>query len=171
MRYNDRLTMQELFQNRELAGILPQFTQREKLQNVYSIESIVTKIEQYIRRAFNGKYEEGKIIIKGNAKRRMQDMQNLKTILEAMYNNMPSIASNLRQNARVITPFMSSKQLKECRTTSEKLEATKIIFENILYNPNLQSRYKQKKQAEDRVYLQKQTAWMQKVGYTKLYRR
>lgn len=163
--------MQELFQNRELAGILPQFTQREKLQNVYSIESIVTKIEQYIRRAFQGKLEEGKIIIKGNAKRRMQDIQNLKTILEAMYNNMPSIASNLRQNRRVITPFISSKQLKEYRTTSEKLEATKIIFENILYNPNLQSRYKQKKQALDRVYQQKQAAWMKKVNFNKLDRR
>lgn len=171
MQYNDRLTMKELFQNRELAGILPQFTQREKLQNVYSIESIVTKIEQYIRRAFNGKLEERKIIIKGSAERRLKDIQNLKTILEAMYNNMPSIASNLRQNRRVITPFMSSKQLKEYRTTSDKLEATKIIFENIVYNPNLQSRYRQKKQAMDRVYLQKQAQWMQKVGYTKLYRR
>lgn len=171
MQYNDRLTMKELFQNRELAGILPQFTQREKLQNVYSIESIVTKIEQYIRRAFNGKLEEGKIIIKGNTKRRIQDMQNLKTILEAMYNNMPSIASNLRQNKRMITPFMSSKQLKECRSTSDKLEATKIIFENILYNPNLQSRYRQKKQATDRVYLQKQAQWMKKVRYDKIGRR
>ncbi len=171
MQYNDRLTMKELFQNRELAGILPQFTQREKLQNVYSIESIVTKIEQYIRRAFNGKLEERKIIIKGNTKRRIQDMQSLKTILEAMYNNMPSIASNLRQNRRVITPFMSSKQLKECRSTSDKLEATKIIFENILYNPNLQSRYRQKKQATDRVYLQKQAQWMKKVRYDKIGRR
>lgn len=163
--------MKELFQNRELAGVLPQFTQREKLQNVYSIESIVTKIRQYIRRAFHGKYEEGKIIIKGNAKRRMQDIHNLKVILEAMYNNMPSIASNLRKNSRVITPFMNSKQLKEYRTTSEKLEATKIIFENILYNPNMQSRYRQKKQAIDRVYLQKQAQWMHKVGFDRLNRR
>lgn len=171
MQYNDRLTMKELFQNRELESILPQFTQREKLQNVYSIESIVTKIEQYIRRAFNGKYEEGKIIIRGNAKRRMQDIQNLKTILEAMYNNMPSIASNLRQNKRIITPFLSAKQLKEYRTTSDKLEATKIIFENILYNPNLQSRYRQKKQMADRVYQQKQAAWMKKVGFERVNRR
>lgn len=171
MQYNDRLTMKELFQNRELASVLPQFTQKEKLQNVYSIESIVTKIKQYIRRAFNGRYDEGKIIIKGDAKRRMQDIQNLKTILEAMYNNMPSIASNLRQNKRVVTPFMTAKQLKEYRTTSDKLEATKIIFENILYNPNMQSRYKQKKQALDRVYQQKQAEWMRKVGFDKLNRR
>lgn len=171
MQYNDRLTMKELFQNRELASVLPQFTQREKLQNVYSIERIVTKIRQYIRRAFNGRYVDGKIIIKGDAKRRIQDIQNLKTILEAMYNNMPSIASNLRQNKRLITPFISVQQLKEYRTTSDKLEATRIIFENILYNPNMQSRYRQKKQALDRVYQQKQAEWMHKVNFNKFNRR
>ena len=66
--YNDRISMKDLFQNKELSNILPQFKD-EDLKNVQSFDWVNDKVKQYIQNALNAEIEGEEIIVKSEAKR------------------------------------------------------------------------------------------------------
>lgn len=163
--------MKELFQNSELADVLPQFTQKEIEQDNLQLEAIAKRIEQYITKVFAGKRQGDKIVIESNYLQSLQELAKVKIVVESMQNHMPTLLYNLRQNTKVITPFISIGQLKELTSTKEKVEASNSIIENILYNPDFHTKEQKKRQKADKSYLKKQAEWMKRVGYQQIKER
>ena len=83
--YNDRISMKDLFQNKELSNILPQFKD-EDLKNVQSFDWVNDKVKQYIQNALNAEIEGEEIIVKGKKSNVLQSLQRMKYTLEAFFN-------------------------------------------------------------------------------------
>ena len=75
MQFNDKFGMKDLFMNRELKGLFPQFSRKDKLQNVYSFEWIEKKIADYLKSAFNGRKSGDEIIIPGKFKDKFKEIK------------------------------------------------------------------------------------------------
>ncbi len=103
MKFNNRFTMQDLFMNKELKGLFPQFTKKDKLQNVYSFEWVDKKVAEYIKSVFNGRIKNGEVIIKGKHRERYKQIKAMQGLIENLFNNMPAITKNIRKNTRLVT--------------------------------------------------------------------
>lgn len=165
MQFNDKFGMQDLFMNKELKGLFPQFTKQDKLQNVYSFEWVEKKVASYIRSVFNGKMQGGEIIINGKYKDKFKEISAMKQLIEDMFNNMPAITKNIRKNTRLITPFQCIDQLKEMQDPKHKIMAMQIIFDNLNYNPDFQSQNRFSSQVMTNDYYKRQNIWLSAVGY------
>ncbi len=169
MQFNNKFGMQDLFINKELKQIFPQFTKKDKLKNVYSFEWVDKKVSDYIKSAFNGRKVGDEIIIKGKFKDKFREIKALKPLLEDMFNNMPSITKNIRKNTKILTPFQSIEQLKNVTDPKSKMMVMQIILDNINFNPDFQSENRISK-LKTPSYLRKQQKWLTSVGYFNLRR-
>ncbi len=168
-KYNRRFSMQDLFMNNELKNIFPQFTHRDKLQNVYNFEWVNNKVENYLLNALGGYKQNGNIVVYGKYKDQLNKVKNLQPFIETMFNNIPAITKNIRKNTKLITPFQSIEQLKNMQDPLKKLQAMQIIFDNLNYNPDFETENRiNKLQTKD--YLKKQEKWLTSVGYFNLRR-
>lgn len=167
MKFNNRFTMQDLFMNKELKGLFPQFTKKDKLQNVYSFDWVDKKVAEYIKSVFNGRIKNGEVIIKGKHKERFKQIKAMQGLIEDMFNNMPAITKNIRKNTRLITPFQCVDQLKNIKDPVKKMEVMQIIFDNLNYNPDFQSQNRFRNSSLFNSYYKQQTMWMKMVGYDK----
>lgn len=165
MQYNDKFGMRDLFMNKDLKGLFPQFTRKDKLQNVYSYEWIENKVAQYIKSAFNGRMSGGEIIIHGKYKATFKQISGMKKIIEDMFNNMPAITKNIRKNTKLITPFQCVDQLKEITDPQKKIAVMQIVFDNLNYNPDFKSENRFSTELNPNKFLKKQEAWLKSVGY------
>lgn len=165
MQFNNKFGMKDLFMNRQLKNIFPQFTRQDKLQNVYKFEWIEKKVAEYIKNVFNGRMSNGEIIIRGKFKDKFKEIKAMQTLIEDMFNNMPAITKNVRKNTKLITPFQCVEQLKEINEPSKKLQVMQIVMDNLNYNPDFQSqdRFRSKYLPND--YYKRQQIWMNQVGY------
>lgn len=164
MQFNNKFSMKDLFMNKELKHLFPQFTKREELKNVYSFSWVDKKITNYLKAALNGRMRNGDIVVNGKYKEKFNEVKSLKEVLEGLFNNMPSITKNIRKNTKLFTPFQSIDQLKQISSLRKKLQIMQIIFDNINYNPDFQSENRIT-QSKDKVYLRKQQHWLKSVGY------
>lgn len=151
--------MQELFQNRKLANVFPQLYKRDGLKNVYSFKWVEEKVKSYVKSVFRAKVVGEELIIRGKHRDRLKEIKRLKTVIESMFNTMPSITKNIRKNTRLLLPIESVEELKQVKTMEEKLQVMEWILENIKYNPNFQT-----KQKSTPLYIKEQKRWMKKVG-------
>ena len=55
MQYNDKFGMRDLFMNKELKSLFPQFTQKDSTKNVFSFEWVEKKVAEYLKAVFNGR--------------------------------------------------------------------------------------------------------------------
>ncbi|MBQ8443779.1 MAG: hypothetical protein IJX25_00285 [Clostridia bacterium] len=165
MQYNDKFGMKDLFMNKELKGLFPQFTKKDRLQNVYSFEWVEKKVAEYLRSVFNGRISNGEVIIPGKFKQRFKEIQAMKTLIEDMFNNMPAITKNIRRNTKLITPFQCIDQLKEIKDPMKKVQAMQIIFENLNYNPEFQSQDRFTSPVKNLDFFKRQEIWLNAVGY------
>ena len=159
--------MKDLFMNKELKGIFPQFTRKDKLQNVYSFEWVENKVENYIKSVFGGRKSGDEIIIPGKYKERYKEIKGMKQLIEDMFNNMPAITKNIRHNTKLITPFQSIEQLKEIQDPHKKIAAMQIIFDNLNYNPDFKSQNRFRSEYLSNDYYRRQQIWLKMVGYEK----
>jgi len=159
MQFNDKFGMQDLFMNKELKGLFPQFTKKDKLQNVYSFEWVENKVANYIKSVFNGRMVGGEIIINGKFKDKFKEISAMKQLIENMFNNMPTITKNMRHNTRLLTPFQCVDQLKEIQDPKGKMIAMQIVFDNLMYNDNF--KYNGVKGID---YDKRKKAWKNSVG-------
>ena len=166
MKCNDRFSMKDLFMNKELKGVFPQFTKKETMQKNINMEQIEKKVASYIKSVFNGRMSGGEIIIKGKYKEKFKQIKALVPTLESMFDNYSKITENIRNNARLITPFFSVEQLKAFEDPKKKLMAMQIVLDNILYNPEFQKN----NQPVSNEYLKRQQKWLKSVGYYNLRR-
>lgn len=159
MQYSNKITMQELFQNRKLANILPQFYKRDGLKNVYSFQWVEEKITSYLKGVLRAKIVGEELIVRGKHREKIKEIRRLKTVIESMFNTMPSITKNIRKNTRLLLPIESVEEFKQVKTMEGKLQVMEWILENIKYNPNFQT-----KQKSTPLYIKEQKRWMKKVG-------
>lgn len=171
MQFNDKFTMKDIFMNKELKGLFPQFTKKDKLQNVYSFEWIKGKVVSYIKSVFNGRVSNGEIIISGKFKEKFKQIKALEKVIEEMFNNMPAITKNIRKNTKLITPFHSVEQLKQISDPGKKVMALQIVFDNLNYNPEFQSQNRFSATVFTNNYFKRQSIWLNAVGYYKLRRK
>lgn len=165
MQFNDKFGMKDLFMNKELKGLFPQFTKKDGLKNVYSYEWVEKKVAEYIKSVFNGRISGGEIIIKGKFKEKFKQIQSMKKLIEDMFNNMPAITKNIRKNTKLLTPYQCVDQLKEIQEPQKKIAAMQIIFDNLNYNPDFQSQNRFSSQIMSNDYFKRQDIWLKSVGY------
>lgn len=165
MQFNDKFGMQDLFMNKELKGLFPQFTKKDKMQNVYSFEWVENKVAIYIKSVFNGRMVGGEIIINGKFKDKFKEISAMKQLIEDMFNNMPAITKNIRHNTRLITPFQCVDQLKEISEPKGKMMVMQIVFDNLNYNPDFQSQDRFSSPVMQNDYYKRQQIWLTSVGY------
>lgn len=164
--YNDRISMKDLFQNKELSNILPQFKD-EDLKNVQSFDWVNDKVKQYIQNALNAEIEGEEIIVKGKKSNVLQSLQRMKYTLEAFFNAVPSIVKNIRKNTKLYLPYSNLAQIKGLRTDEQKIRFLNSVLDNVNYNPDFRS-------LDDRnidiynsgvPFEKRQAQWTEIVGY------
>ena len=159
MQYNNKFTMQDLFQNRKLANVLPQFYKKDGLKNVYTFQWVEEKITSYLKGVLKAKVIGEELIVKGKHKDKLKEIKRLKSVIESMFNDMPSITKNIRKNTRLILPIDNLESLKQVKTMDGKLQIMEFVLDNIKYNPDFQT-----KQKITPLYLKEQRRWFKKVG-------
>lgn len=165
MQCNNKFTMKDLFMNKELKNLFPQFTKKDGLKNVYSLEWVTKKIEDYLKNVFGGRRSGDEIIIKGKHKDKLKQIKGMQTLIEDMFNNIPAITKNIRKNTKLITPFQCVDQLKQITDPQKKIQVMQIIFDNLNYNPDFQSQNRFSNQGYRLDYLKRQEIWLKSVGY------
>ena len=170
MQFNDKFSMKDLFMNKEMKNLFPQFTKKDGLKNVYSFAWVDKKVAEYIRSVFGGRIVENEVIIPGKHKQRLKEIKAMQKLIEDMFNNMPAITKNIRHNSRLITPFQCIDQLKEIKEPKQKIQAMQVIFDNLNFNPEFKSENRFKTISKDRNFAKKQEKWFKEVGYHNLRR-
>ncbi len=165
MQFNEKFGMKDLFMNRELRGVFPQFTKKDRLQNVYSFEWVDKKVAEYLKNVFGGRKSGDSIVIPGKFKEKFKQIKAMKTMLEDMFNNMPAITKNIRHNTKLITPFQSISQLKEIQTLEQKVAVMQIVLDNLNYNPNFKSQDRFRSGIFPNDYYRRQDIWLNSVGW------
>ena len=159
MQYNNKFTMQDLFQNRKLASVLPQFYKKDGLKNVYSFNWVEDKVTKYLKSVLKARLVDDELVIRGKHREKIKEIKRLKTVIESMFNNMPSITKNIRKNTRLILPIENLDELKQIKTMDGKLNIMELVLENVKYNLDFQT-----KQKITPLYLKEQKRWLKKVG-------
>ncbi len=163
--YNDRISMKDLFQNKELSNILPQFND-EDLKNVQSFDWVNDKVKEYIKNALSAEINGEEMVVKGKKSKILQSLQRMKYTLEAFFNAMPSIVKNIRKNTKLYLPYNLA-QIKGLRTDEQKILLLNNILDNVNYNPDFRS-------LDDRnidiynsgvSFEKRQAQWTEIVGY------
>ncbi len=168
MRYNNRLRMQDLFMNPELAGVFPQFERGEKLQTVYSYAEVERKVAQYLAGALNGSVSgDGEITVRGKQKDVLARVRQLQALIEGFFNNMPSVVAGLKRNVPLYLPYATLKQLGQLQTTEDKIKAMQAVMDNFQYNTDLCALNSVKHERTD-TFAQNKREWEGKVGYRRL---
>ena len=165
MQFNTKFTMKDLFMNKELKNLFPQFTKKDGLKNVYSYEWVEKKVADYIQSVFGGYKNGDKIIVKGDYKDTFNQLRSMKSLIEDMFNNMPAITKNIRKNTKLITPFQCVDQLKKIQDPHQKMQAMQIILDNLNYNPDFQSQNRFRNNTMTSNYYKRQEIWLRLVGY------
>lgn len=159
--YNNRFRMQDLFMNPKLASVIPQFDRSEPLRNVYSNAKTVDRVQKYLvgvlNAAVTGKRE---LTVNGKHKTVMSRVQRLQPVIENLFNGMPTVVKGLRANTRLYTPFASIGELENIKGFPKRLSVIKAVMDNIMYNPDFQS-----KGNASPAYIRRQELWKKKVGY------
>lgn len=162
MRYNTLFKMQDLFMNPKLANIFPQFDKNTR--NVYSFADIERRVKEYLKNVLKGATEgQDGLIVNGNKRVVLRQVRGLKTAIEALFNNIPSIAKNLRGNTKLYLPYATLGQIASLSTFEEKLKAIQAIIENLRFNPDFNT-----VQSIQANYQRKQNIWKRKVKYKEL---
>lgn len=168
MRYSNRLRMQDLFMNPELAGVFPQFERGEKLQNVYSHAEVERKVAQYLAGALNGSITgDGEITVNGKQKDVLARVRQLQGLIEGFFNDMPRVVAGLRRNVPLYLPYATAKQLERLKTTGDKIKAMQAVMDNFQYNTDLGALNSIKHERAD-TFAQNKREWEAKVGYRRL---
>lgn len=164
--YNNRISMKDLFQNKELSNILPQFKD-EDLKNVQSFDWVNDKIKEYIKNALNAEIDGDEIIVNGKKSNVLQSLQRMKYTLEAFFNAMPSIVKNIRKDTKLYLPYSNLAQIKSLKDEKQKIFLLNSILDNVNYNPDFRS-------LDDRnidiynsgvPFEKRQAQWAEIVGY------
>jgi hypothetical protein len=164
MTYNNIFKMRDLFANPALAKVFPQFERGANLQNVYSFAQTERRVLEYLKNVFNGAITgEGKLTVKGKHKDVLRRLTQLQGAIEELFNSMPSVVKNLRNNTKLYLPYATLSQIGSLNTPYKKYMAMRAVLDNIRYNPDFNSQSSIKNPSAQ--YMKQQNAWKKKVGF------
>lgn len=163
-KYNNQFGMRDLFMNPNLAGIFPQFSPNEKLQNVYSFAKTEKRIQDYLVSVFSGTVtEDGAIAINGKKHAVLNRIRTLKPLLESFMNDMPKVVKALRRNTPLYLPYATLKQIEDIKSTSGKVKAMQVVMDNFQYNEDFGALNSVKNESPS-TFEKNRRAWSNKVG-------
>lgn len=164
MKYSQDFTMQELFTNKKLDKVFPQFKQG-KLQNVYSFRDTEERVLQFLKGLLNGRVvNESDLQVKGQHRDVLRRVKASKWLIEDIINNTPAIVKNIRKNAKLYLPYATIDSISGITDYDKKMQALKEVMDNLNYNPDMQGNTRLKSNVP-MSYLKRQEAWKKKVGY------
>lgn len=164
MKFTNNLKMKDLFQNPKCVGIIPQI-ETKSLNKKPSPSEIDKSIKSYLEGVFNSKFSGSHMKVNGKKKEVLSQVQNLKWILEAIYNNYDSIKKNLLKNTPVYTPFKSVSEIEKINNFKQKYNTLNAILDNLNYNPDFESENSVRVFHTNMNFIQRRNMWLRKVGY------
>ena len=151
-------TMRELFQNSNMAAVLPQVEKSSPLQNVYSYRVTEQRVRNYLEGVLRtvARDDDG-LVVRGKHNSVLKQIEGLKPQIEALFNVMPRVVKGIRSNIKLYLPYATISQIAGLKGVEKKQALLKQILDNLSFNPDLVGDF--------RVPNKKQEAWKKKVGY------
>ena len=163
-KYNNQMTMQRLFQNPKLSGVLPQFEKGESIKG-YSTLEIVRRVEVYIKELITAEQiEERHLKVGGKHEKVLSKVRKAVPLIEQFFNAAPEISKNIKSNQKVYTTFVSVAQLENLKSIGKRLEVLKQVLENIDFNQNFNA-LNSLSNLPPIEFSKEQQAWAKKVGF------
>lgn len=168
MAWNNNFTMQDLFMNPAMKGVVPQFGRREPVQQVYSFAEQKRQVREHLRGLLKAsKTQDGDLKVKGKHEEILRRVEAASRTIEQMFNSMPSLSKNLRANTRVYLPFATQQQMADLTDFDSKIEVLRAILQNCEYNDNFRSqgRLARDLQIPNMNFAEEQRRWKKTVGW------
>ena len=159
MQYNNKFTMQDLFMNKKLEKVLPQFKSKREAKKVNSARWVEEKVKSYIQSVLGGVFVDDTLIIKGKHAKKLKEIERLQIVLIRMFYNIEHIAQGVQKNIPLLLPIDSLEAISKRRATSRKLQLMEWVLENIEYNPDFENNIK-----KTPLHVKEQEWWLKKVG-------
>lgn len=154
--------------NPALAGVFPQFSEKDRLQNVYSFKEIEDKVQNYLVGALNATVTgAGELVVKGQHQSVMNRVRQLQPLIEGLFNNIPKVVQALRNNTALYLPYATMKQLEDIKTPAGKTKALRLVLDNFQYNTDFGALNSIKKEQPDG-FSRNKKAWETKVNHRRL---
>ncbi len=161
MRYNNYFSVKDLFMNKNLSSVFPQFTKSDNYGDVRNNDWIENKMKTYLAKILGGRIRDGVIIVNGKFQEKKNQIIALVPIIKQLFNNLPSVFFNAKKaTKRLLTPFISIDQIKENVSIQQKATILQIILDNFKYNPDFVNKNAKKPHG----FYKAQKAWFKKVG-------
>lgn len=165
MKYNNKITMKDIFMNEKLKGIFPQFSVKEARKKVLSDAFVRQKVLDYLKETLNGKVENNNLIVPGKFKDKFLEIVSLKNIVEEMFNNYENFSIGIKKDLKLYTPFQSISQIENITTAKQIKEILQIVLDNIAYNPDFQPLGANL--TNTATFIKEQQKWLKKVCLSK----
>ncbi len=166
-KYNNRLTARDLFMNSAMSGVFPQFSDA-KLQNVYSFAEVEKRVQNYLAAALNGTVSgDGELTVNGNYNKVLEQVRQLKPMIETFFNNTPKVAQAIRKNTPFYLPYATKNQLERIKSTENKTKAMREVLDNLQYNESFGALNSIKNEPSEK-FARNRKKWEAKVGYRRL---
>jgi len=140
-------TMRDLFQNPNMADVLPQIKKGSALQNVYSFKVTEERVKNYIKGVFKAQDGDDGLIVRGKHKQVVRRLNSLKGQIEALFNAMPTVVKNIRSNTKLRLPYATLSQIERLDDYSKRAVLIKQVLDNLNYNPDFTSRESKQQKA------------------------
>lgn len=161
MRFNNNFSVKNLFMNKELASVFPQFSKSDNYSDVRNNDWVERKMQAYLVKMLGGKMRQGDIILNGTKQEKMSEIMALIPIVQQLFNKLPSVFNGaLSPTKKLWTPFISIDQIKENTSLRQKVSILQIVLDNFKYNPD----FEQKTEKKTHGFYKAQKEWMKKVG-------
>ena len=158
MRYNNTITMQDMFANPSMADALPQF---DRNTTRLSLPEIQERIGAYIETLYQGQRRmNGDIVVVGEHAEVMRNIQSIAPNLQTMFGNMEMIGQAMQNNVALYTPFTSPTQAATMNTPEQRASLLSVIAGNLAYNPDIAQ-----PSNDDTDYKRRQLEWLLLVGH------
>lgn len=166
--YNNQFGAADLFMNPAMAGVFPQFTENDKLKNVYSFAETEKRVQNYLVGVLNGTVTgDGEIVVRGQHQSILNKIRHLQPLIEGLFNNMPKVVQAIRKNTPLYLPYATKKQIEDIKTPAQKQRALQLVMDNLQYNSEFGALNSVKREAPER-FAQNKKKWEQKVNYRRL---
>ena len=156
--YYALFTMRDLFQNPNMASVLPQIG--NTLQNVYSFKATEERVRNYIKGIFKAQDGEDGLLIRGKHISVLNRLKGLTGQIEALFNAMPTVVKNIRANTKLRLPYATLSQIKGLNSYAKRTALIKQVLANLNYNPDFNNKINAMQS-----FNKQQKAWEKRTGY------
>jgi len=164
---NNNFTLADLFMDKKMRGVFPQFGDGGSVQQVYSFAEQVRQVKEHIRGLLKArKAENGDLEVSGNHSQVMAQVNTAKAVMEKLFNSMPSISKNLRAGTKLYMGASTKEQMRETKDFDGKINLLNDVLDNITFNENFRTTVGAiQKNLQGKNFHEEQRKWKQKVNW------